>query len=136
MGREIQVVSLIFMLISGGTALFLTVMGIFPIALAMIFFFLLFLAMFVLNSGRSPVWVKVKPREEKKSRPKKVRRNERTMRYCSSCGFTGSQKNRDTVPVCPVCGHQLLVTDTPLSQFSAMTAEEQEAVKKTWSYLG
>ena len=40
------------------------------------------------------------------------------------------------LPVCPVCGHQLLVTDTPLSQFSAMTAEEQEAMKKTWSYLG
>ena len=138
MGRELQVLSLIFMLISGGTALFLSVMGIFPLALAMVFFFLLFLGIYIVNGcGKPPEWVKVNPRERKGRKSEKIRRNVRTMRYCSSCGFTGSQKNRDSAqPLCPVCGYPLLVTDVPLSEFSAMSAEEQEAVKKTWTYLG
>ena len=136
MGREIRTVSAIFMLISGGTALFLSLMGLYPFALLMVFFFTLFFAGFVAGAKRqSNGWQKVTSKEPKEKK-KKFHPNVRYMRYCSSCGFLGSQKPREDVPPCPVCGHRLLATDTSLKVFSAMTNEQRETMKKTWSYLG
>ena len=136
MGREIRTVSAIFMLISGGTALFLSLMGLYPFALLMIFFFILFFAGFVAGSRNlSKGWQKVTPKEPKEKK-NKLRPNVRYMRYCSACGFLGSQKPREDVPPCPVCGHRLLATDTPLKEFSAMTNDQRETMKRTWSYLG
>ena len=136
MEREIRTVSAIFMLISGGTALFLSLMGLYPFALLMFFFFLLFFVGFVAGSRRqSTGWQKVTTGEPKEKK-KKLRPNVRYMRYCAACGFLGSQKPREDVPPCPVCGHRLLATDTPLKEFSAMTNEQRETMKKTWTYLG
>ena len=136
MGREIRTVSAVFMLISGGTALFLSLMGLYPFALLMILFFLLFFAGFVAGARQqSTGWQKVTPGETKEKK-KKLRQNVRYMRYCSACGFLGSQKPREDVPPCPVCGHRLLATETPLKEFSSMTVKEREALKKTWSFLG
>ena len=136
MGREIRTVSAIFMLISGGTALFLSLMGLYPFALLMVFFFILFFAGFVAGAGQqSAGWQKVTPKEPREKK-KMLRPNMRYMRYCSACGFLGYQKPREDVPPCPVCGHRLLATDTPLKEFSAMTPDQRETIKKTWTYLG
>ena len=133
MGKELKTVSLLFMLISACTALFLNLLGLYPFALLMVFFFLLFFALFVFGGRQqSTGWQKIP--EKKKNR--KLRKNVRYMRYCTACGFLGSQKPNDAVPACPVCGHSLLATDTPLKEFSSMTEQQRETLKKTWSYLG
>lgn len=132
MGKELKTVSSIFMLISGCTALFLCFMGLYPFALLMILFFMLFFLVFVFGTRQqSTGWQKV-PEKQKKSL---LRSNVRYMRYCTACGFLGSQKPNDAVPACPVCGHRLLSTDVPLKEFSSMTEEQRETIKKTWSYL-
>ena len=131
MSNSILWASAIFMCISGVGVLFLSIAGLFALAFLMTCFLAIFFAVFVVSvRKREKGWTAVK-------QPKRrIMTDECYMRYCAACGFTGSQKPGEAVPTCPICGHQLLATDTSLSRFSAMKEEERDALKRTWGFLG
>lgn len=64
MGKDIRTAAAVFMVVSGAAALILSIRGLFPVALLMILFFMLFFAVFAFGAPkRSGIWRKASKRD-------------------------------------------------------------------------